>query len=88
MCIARLEPVPVSASVIAQQPASYDIWDKKYRLKNKLGADRTPFAGELLGCVVIARNCLSIGEFVQRCGLSPYAAGVQWLQYDKSGLLK
>ncbi len=38
MSIARLEPVPVSTSVIPLQPASYDIWDKKYRLKNKLGA--------------------------------------------------
>ena len=35
MSIARLEPVPVSPAEIPLQPASYDIWDKKYRLKNK-----------------------------------------------------
>jgi ribonucleoside-diphosphate reductase alpha chain len=37
MSIARLESVPVSAADLHLQPASWDIWDKKYRLKNKAG---------------------------------------------------
>ena len=38
MSTVRLEIVkPVADRVIAMQPASYDIWDKKYRLKTKRG---------------------------------------------------
>jgi ribonucleoside-diphosphate reductase alpha chain len=37
MSIARLETVPVTTNNLELQPASYDIWDKKYRLKDKRG---------------------------------------------------
>ena len=33
----RLHTLPSAAPEIALQPASYDIWDKKYRLKSKTG---------------------------------------------------
>src|SRR6187549_187096 len=34
---ARSEDAMAAAQVIPLQPASYDIWDKKYRLKTKKG---------------------------------------------------
>ena len=34
---AHLTPVATNVSEIAMQPASLDIWDKKYRLKTKKG---------------------------------------------------
>ncbi|MEM9300620.1 MAG: adenosylcobalamin-dependent ribonucleoside-diphosphate reductase [Pseudomonadota bacterium] len=37
MSSVRLESVPESVTDIELQPASVDIWDKKYRLKSKLG---------------------------------------------------
>ncbi len=37
MRMTRLEPVPVTVTEIPMQAASWDIWDKKYRLKNKNG---------------------------------------------------
>ncbi len=39
MRTARLKAVPNEVSEIAYQPASADIWDKKYRLKTKEGHD-------------------------------------------------
>ena len=43
MSTVRLEAVRSDAVEIPLQPASQDIWDKKYRLKSKLGdpIDRT-----------------------------------------------
>ncbi|MDI3262167.1 MAG: LAGLIDADG family homing endonuclease [Fulvimonas sp.] len=37
MSSVRATPMPRDPVLIPLQPASYDIWDKKYRLKNKLG---------------------------------------------------
>ena len=37
MSTVRLEALALGAADIPLQPASYDIWDKKYRLKSKKG---------------------------------------------------
>ena len=37
MSTVRLEQIARGAAEIPLQPASYDIWDKKYRLKSKQG---------------------------------------------------
>ncbi|MEM1091611.1 MAG: adenosylcobalamin-dependent ribonucleoside-diphosphate reductase [Pseudomonadota bacterium] len=62
MSSVRLEAVPNGVSDIAFQPASVDIWDKKYRLKSKTGEEIDASIDETYKRVAKALSDVESGE--------------------------
>ncbi|MEM9183495.1 MAG: adenosylcobalamin-dependent ribonucleoside-diphosphate reductase [Pseudomonadota bacterium] len=62
MSSVRLEAVPNGVSDIAFQPASVDIWDKKYRLKSKTGEEIDASIDETYKRIAKALSDVESGE--------------------------